>query len=1321
MITTMQRHNKFGIKLEMKSNSKISIKKRFKKDIYISLKEASKAAIALNIKKESEYRIRYKEDPKLPAHPYRYYASDWSCWQVFFGTGVDKYRCYQEASKAAVKLKIKTHTEYRKRYREDPKLTSRPEVRYAIQWVSWNAFLGFTAKYYLTYIESSNAVFKLKIASHSEYLKRYKEDSKLHGTPQILYPTDWINWGNYLQVANSKYQNIQQASDAAIHLGIRSPKEYKIRFKEDSMLPSMPSRSYSEKWTIWKEFLRTGVASYDEYIDASNSAIKLKIVSGSDYLSRHIEDKKLPLHPEKKYKEFWKGWNFFLGKEEVKRYSSVNEAIQAVAKLGIRTQTEYVKRYKEDRKLPSCPRKIYSDEWVSWFVFLKKERPKYYSTLTEASDIARSLDIKTGREYKARFKEDPKLHHSPHEFYVQEWTTWWDFLDTRIKKYRTLKKASKAAVKLGIKSAREYDNRYKEDPLLPASPEDFFSGEWTSFLDFLKIIYKYPLLSKASKVAIDLGITTRAEYRKRYREDPFLHGFPEKKYSSEWVDWYSFLNQKQPEIFNEGWLLAKKSYLKERQSNDVRESVLEKFHLYYFSDTKSTQYPSQLLHIDYKFNSSVYQSFVMSQSESQQRIHHHIMIDFFDWLLDEYCTDYNGEEYALLSGFRNPIRTILKGLDAFLKPRKPSESTKPVLPFTYIEKSRLFLFPHSASSFRGSVHLHEIFSADWFDVDKATINVSDLDCVWRIKPSTDTQYQIWCPARAIALYTLLKVPLRGQQILWLDSGEADKEIPVVNESDQIQWVNNTDNIFVINKQHRGFITKLSGGGEGMNVTTNKTSAREGGYSIPYIPHDLAVLIIRLRQWQEKYNPLKKLTPWGDITLPRKMNERVLKSRGKQAFLFRNPCDDKISPYKTAVTFGFYLPIVLYKIQSKENELSSRHEKINRYKSIYTPHSIRTSLITAYIIDGGVPIHVISKLVGHSSIVMTLYYTKVGVGYMRKELDEAEKRAMAQSSYRIEDMVLNNNIEQARGELIANESVFFRELNDSWPSASYQFSDKGICAMGGGSCDSGGINLDSSLETIPVPYGYLGRRNCVRCRYFITGPAFIGGLMALANELSLEIKTISYEHSIHEKEVQNLEDEKFDCESIDKPFMKKGDLSKAHSHFEEKAMKLDMFLCDYLSTNMLIKQSIALINKKDSKGSKQLIISESIGEIELKLEESNTDFRLLSEICENATIYASASASRALPRRSQMLDRLASINGLSPVMYSLTENQQLVVGNQLAKMLVSRANGWHDVDKLMAGDLLLDDLSENEALEPLSKSVESLLAQVEQYALKEGNY
>ena len=53
-------------------------------------------------------------------------------------------------------------------------------------------------------------------------------------------------------------------------------------------------------------------------------------------------------------------FNYFLNIEKVKFYETLAEAKKAVLKVGIKTETEYRKRRKEDPRLPSTPARFYS-------------------------------------------------------------------------------------------------------------------------------------------------------------------------------------------------------------------------------------------------------------------------------------------------------------------------------------------------------------------------------------------------------------------------------------------------------------------------------------------------------------------------------------------------------------------------------------------------------------------------------------------------------------------------------------------------------------------------------------------------------------------------------------------------------------------------------------------------------------------------------------------------------------------------------------------------------------------------------------------------
>src|SRR5690606_16819012 len=154
-----------------------------------------------------------------------------------------------------------------------------------------------------------------------------------------------------------------------------------------------------------------------------------------------------------------------------------------------------------------------------------------------------------------------------------------------------------------------------------------------------------------------------------------------------------------------------------------------------------------------------------------------------------------------------------------------------------------------------------------------------------------------------------------------------------------------------------------------------------------------------------------------------------------------------------------------------------------------------------------------------------------------------------------------------------------------------------------------------------------------------------------------------------------------------------------SVIESAAMKLDVFLCDLQAATRLIKQCQALINQKleqtNDKNSVQLIAS-SDHEIHLALEETS-QFQHLCEVCENAEMYESASADLAVAPRSQLLDKMAMLNDLQPRLFALDQKQQLLVGNQMTRLLLSRLKTWDSINALLEGRMRMDDLPDEERI------------------------
>ena len=272
---------------------------------------------------------------------------------------------------------------------------------------------------------------------------------------------------------------------------------------------------------------------YSTLAEASEAARKLGITDGKNYKAGlYKEDPMLPSNPNLVYAD-WTSWSDFLEKH----YKTLAEASAAARKLGIRTGPEYSAKRKGDPKLPSTPKDIYPD-WTTWPDFLDTNP---YTTLAEASAAARKLGIRDSTEYDKRYKSDPKLSSVPYAIYP-DWTTWPDFLDTN--PYTTLAEASAAARKLGVKIKGDYQKRYKEDPHLLYNPQAYYEG-WVGWPDFLGTGY-YATLAEASAAARKLAIRTGPEYRKgAYKQDPKLPSEPHRTYVREWTDWFDFLGTKE--------------------------------------------------------------------------------------------------------------------------------------------------------------------------------------------------------------------------------------------------------------------------------------------------------------------------------------------------------------------------------------------------------------------------------------------------------------------------------------------------------------------------------------------------------------------------------------------------------------------------------------------------------------------------------------------------------------------------------------------------------------------------------------------------------
>ncbi|WP_052184001.1 gamma-mobile-trio integrase GmtZ [Shewanella sp. ZOR0012] len=1363
-----------------------------RKNFYPTLAEAQRAVEVLTITSVTNYQDRYREDPRLPSGPHNVYNSEWKSWPAFLGKEVKiHYQTLTEAQKAAQALGIAKWSEYKLRYKEDPLLPSCPHHIYKQDWQNWPTFLGMEAKnFYATILEAMHAIQILGISTQPEYARRYREDQRLPSCPHIAYKNEWKNWLKFLgKEVKNFYPTLTDAQEATKKLGISTQQEYTLRHSKDPRLPACPNQTYKQDWKNWPAFLgKKRKNFYPSYIEAQKAAQLLDIHTRAEYNKRYHEDPRLPSSPDNFYSQDWQNVKAFLGIKEKKYYLTYAEAQKATLMLGITKSCEYYQRYKEDPLLPATPSNIYKQDWKNWSRFLGQEKKCLYPTLIEAQDATRNLGINTQLDYKQRYREDPRLPSNPHNYYVHQWQNWQNFLGERKRFYSNLADAQQATQKLSIITQQEYNLRYSEDPLLPATPNRVYAQDWTGWPTFL-LPKKITCIECLKKACRTLGIKDSRHYRQTQKQYKQLPVNPNRKFTN-WIDWFDLLDIPRPypyeklrsivieqkcrtladykkmrvklndphipaspiELYRgkgwtntfdffgttrpyqvkyfepqwKGWANSITEFLKSAKGGDTKAKDLCEFVREYIEPNNLDTSPLEYL-IRGKTNIQPMLKLFEKVPITRKKKWLFSINEYLNWIIVNFLTieDEDTGEISRIKGAKNPFSHV--NFDGEQIPVSINETNKLALPYQFVKDAREWILPPNSmlnqTSYSELHHLHK-FSADWILIDDSfPIDPSDPDCVTKVEGEKTF---LWLPIYWSYTYALMQLPARGRQIIYCDSGEADTEMPDI-QNGTVVWQENLSHLAGLTTR-QSMVSKTKDNDFGVYYTSNKTNFNGEGYAIPFMPLELAYWLIKLRKWQEKYNPIVAPTKWLDCTRTN-LNEIQRKQKGINCFLFRDFQENepgtfggRLATRLAAALFsssGEQLDSATYNGQNYKESYKQLQQlqsiPISRFKSQYTPHSMRVSLINAYAYEFGMPLEVIMKLVGHSSIIMSIYYIKSGKtgANIRERLEVGEKQALSKSTDTLRSFIEAQRIEQCKSQLVANSQEFLQTIDNVRPASSYLFKDFGMCPVGGAFCSEGGAPVAMKANIYhPVNAGYLGEQNCIQCRFFVTGPAFMMGLAALFNEISLAVNTQSHRYAKLEGELSQtvtqidvisheIYQQKSHNEQLDKLEKEKGQLQaerrKLNSEIETRAKKMDLYMSDMNSIHKHLISCKNVINQEKPRNSSKLhLIVPHEFEINIKLDDVS-GFQQLSEVCENAELYHSCSDELAVTRRSQALDKVLIQNGLNPQFVFLSEEQQLAVGNQMTQLMLTRLQSWEKIDKLINGSLGLNDFTETDAL------------------------
>lgn len=419
--------------------------------------------------------------------------------------------------------------EYCKSGNKPKDIPSKPEKVYQKDWKGYQDWLGTNARKnqdYLPFSEAREFVRKLglkNVRDWRKYLKTGKKPINIPASPNTIYKDGWKGYQDWLgneggQTRYRTFLSFTESKKAIQQLGLQKRvewKEYCKSSKKPSNIPSYPDMAYKKEWKGWHDWLGYGPKNskygrFREFVEARNFVRQLKIwgLKGwTEYCQSGKKPKDIPSHPEKTYKNEWKGWVDWTGinrtKQKFSKLRSFKDAREFVRSLNLKTGREwkeYCKSGNKPKDIPATPHVIYIDEWKGLGDWISSEPltrgRRNFRAFKEARKFVQQLGLKSGMEWQEYCRSGNKPHDipwNPSSTYKSEWKGIGDWLGTfRIanqdKQFRSFKDAREFVRSLGLQNTLEWDKwrRSKERPIdIPSSPARAYSDEWIDYYDWL--------------------------------------------------------------------------------------------------------------------------------------------------------------------------------------------------------------------------------------------------------------------------------------------------------------------------------------------------------------------------------------------------------------------------------------------------------------------------------------------------------------------------------------------------------------------------------------------------------------------------------------------------------------------------------------------------------------------------------------------------------------------------------------------------------------------------------------------------------------------
>jgi len=605
-------------------------------------------------------------------------------------------------------------------------------------------------------------------------------------------------------------------------------------------------------------------------------------------------------------------------------------------------------------------------------------------------------------------------------------------------------------------------------------------------------------------------------------------------------------------------------------------------------------------------------------------------------------------------------------------------------------------------------------------------------------PETGEAIPVFCEVLPRLLLLMLDLPLRGIQARRLDSGEGDSRR--WNE-DTGRWEESSSKhagywkAAGVRNQQRGVFREMGSLGAddqtitGFWINSNKTQDatslfdETSGYEIPWELTDALQNLAAMRAWQEKYNSVDGPLPFSEIPkgiFQDEPTKSVRSSIPSRFYLFRYPPNGGARGREAPPTYKALLQFFYDALDELERRLNSddpespiviittRDSSGAPRKSIFTMHGMRSSTITS-LLNEGVPIAILSKLVaGHATILMTLSYAKFEPAHVSQILTNARMEALAKSALDFPVFLQNASFEHAARMTATLSDDGLRQMKGQFSEPSFwSRMDFCICPNGGTLCHIGGAlrtrrvhnGIDKSIYG-PVPGG---AKNCVRCRFMVSGYPYLIPAWGHANRISAHVDALHLRIAERERELEALKLRRRELSRRNEPSSSemRRRIAVLEAEWNADIDARDQAYADLHATLVLIEQIRALneISTPDDSKIPMIVRESGLPKVEGRI---STRFELTDAVVQISRFYPSLESAELERERDNFVDTICYREGYVPLRLTpLSIEERRASADAFAALLLSEI-GAEETQTLIEGSKTLADFGLQGCLEDVCR-------------------